>query len=207
MYSPLHCGISGHHNWVVFEDSPATRSVAAWSSGRPDSLAHTLLVPERSGTRESWPTWVPDPAIARWRARGIDTPWLHQVVAAEAAHSGQHVALATGTASGKSLAYAMPIVGAIGQTSSSVLSEPCALYLAPTKALAGDQLRSWQEQSLPGVRAAVVDGDTDRDDRAWARRHANVILTNPDMLHFSILPGHERWSRLLRNLRYIVVDE
>jgi len=206
MCSPLHCGISGHHNWVVFEDSPATRSVAAWSSGRPDSLAHTLLVPERSGTRESWPTWVPDPAIARWRARGIDTPWLHQVVAAEAAHSGQHVALATGTASGKSLAYAMPIVAAINEAR-SVLSEPCAIYLAPTKALASDQHRSWQEQALPGVRAAVVDGDTDRDDRAWARRHANVILTNPDMLHFSILPGHERWSRVLRNLRYIVVDE
>jgi Distinct helicase family with a unique C-terminal domain including a metal-binding cysteine cluster len=191
---------------VVFEDSPATRSLAAWSSGRPDSLAHTLAVPERSGTRAPWPSWVPDPAVARWAERGIDSPWLHQVIAAEAAHGGQHVALATGTASGKSLAYAMPIVAAISEAT-SVLSEPCALYLAPTKALASDQHRSWEEQSLPGVRAAVVDGDTDRDDRAWARRHANVILTNPDMLHFSILPGHERWSRVLRNLSYIVVDE
>ena len=191
----------------MFEDSPAARALGEWSSRRPKSLAQSLHIPPRTGIRAPWPSWLPETAIESWQARGIDSPWLHQVVAAEAAHAGQHVALATGTASGKSLAYAMPIVAAIGQTSSSVLSEPCALYLAPTKALAGDQLRSWQEQSLPGVRAAVVDGDTDRDDRAWARRHANVILTNPDMLHFSILPGHERWSRLLRNLRYIVVDE
>jgi len=129
------------------------------------------------------------------------------VLAAQAAVSGSHVAIATGTASGKSLAFAMPIVTSIMEGGGSVLSDPCALYLAPTKALANDQWRAWEEAALPGVRPAVVDGDTNTDDRAWARRHANVVLTNPDMLHYSILPGHERWSRLFRNLRYVVVDE
>lgn len=192
---------------MVFDNQPATRALAAWSVDRPESIVDTLHVPARTGTRAPWPSWVPQSAIEEWRSHGIDTPWAHQVAAAEAAHSGQHVALATGTASGKSLAYAMPIVASLHDASSSVFSDPCALYLAPTKALAGDQLRSWEQQSLPGIRPAVVDGDTDRDDRAWARRHANVILTNPDMLHFSLLPGHERWSRMFRNLRYIVVDE
>ena len=129
------------------------------------------------------------------------------MLAAQAAVSGSHVAIATGTASGKSLAFAMPIVASIVEGGGSVLSDPCALYLAPTKALANDQWRAWEEAALPGVRAAVVDGDTNSDDRAWARRHANIVLTNPDMLHYSILPGHERWSRLFRNLRYVVVDE
>ena len=129
------------------------------------------------------------------------------MLAAQAAVSGSHVAIATGTASGKSLAFAMPIVTSIMEGGGSVLSDPCALYLAPTKALANDQWRAWEEAALPGVRPAVVDGDTNTDDRAWARRHANVVLTNPDMLHYSILPGHERWSRLFRNLRYVVVDE
>jgi DEAD/DEAH box helicase domain-containing protein len=124
-----------------------------------------------------------------------------------AAHDGAHTVIATGTGSGKSLAFAMPVVSAVLERGASSLSEPCALYLAPTKALAHDQLRVWTELDIPGVRAAVVDGDTSSDDRAWARRHANVILTNPDMLHYSLLPGHERWSRLLRNLRYVVIDE
>ena len=96
---------------------------------------------------------------------------------------------------------------AVMKDEGSALSDPCALYLAPTKALANDQARSWRDLALPGIREAVVDGDSNADQRAWARRHANVVLTNPDMLHYSLLPGHERWSRLLRNLRYIVVDE
>lgn len=156
---------------------------------------------------EPWPGWVPAPAVEQWKRRGIQSPWRHQVLAANAAHAGEHVALVTGTASGKSLAYSMPIVAAIADADSSPLADPCAIYLAPTKALAGDQLRAWNDLDLPGIRAAVVDGDTSNDDRAWARRHANVVLTNPDMLHFSLLPGHERWSRLFRNLKYVVVDE
>lgn len=188
-------------------NSPALAALAAWQEQRPESIAEVLSIPARQGETTSWPSWIPDEAVDRWVSRGIDRPWLHQTVAAEYARGGQHVALATGTASGKSLAFAMPIVAAITEGGSSPLADPCALYLAPTKALAGDQLRSWREQELPGVRAAIVDGDTDRDDRAWARKHANVVLTNPDMLHYSLLPGHERWSRLLRNLHFIVIDE
>jgi len=191
----------------VLEHSPAVATLSAWGAANPASIRHVLQMPARSGRTVDWPEWVPAAAVERWRARGIQQPWEHQVLAAQAAVSGSHVAIATGTASGKSLAFAMPIVASIVEGGGSVLSDPCALYLAPTKALANDQWRAWEEAALPGVRPAVVDGDTNTDDRAWARRHANVVLTNPDMLHYSILPGHERWSRLFRNLRYIVVDE
>ena len=101
----------------------------------------------------------------------------------------------------------MPIITSILDGGGSALADPCALYLAPTKALANDQRRTWRDLEIPGIREATVDGDSNADERAWARRHANVILTNPDMLHYSLLPGHERWSRLFRNLRYVVVDE
>lgn len=191
----------------MLEHSPAFATLRAWGEANPTSIRHVLQIPARSGRTVAWPDWVPTAAIERWQERGINEPWEHQVLAAQSAFDGSHVAIATGTASGKSLAFAMPIVTSIMEGGGSVLSEPCALYLAPTKALANDQWRAWEEAALPGVRAAVVDGDTNTDDRAWARRHANVVLTNPDMLHYSILPGHERWSRLFRNLRYVVVDE
>jgi DEAD/DEAH box helicase domain-containing protein len=201
----------------MFEQSVAGKAAAlaaleAWTATRPAALKHVLHVPSRTGETAAWPTWVPAPAVERWREIGIAAPWVHQVSAAQVAHGGEHVVVATGTGSGKSLAFAMPIVASLltppaMRRGSSLLNEPCALYLAPTKALAHDQLRAWSELAMPGVRAAAVDGDTSPDDRTWARRHANVLLTNPDMLHYSLLPGHERWSRFFRNLRYIVVDE
>lgn len=187
--------------------SAANATLEAWASARPDAVRHVLHVPARSGEHAPWPSWVPPVAVDRWRERGVTRPWVHQVAAAHTAHDGSHVVVATGTGSGKSLAFAMPIVSSVLDRGPSVLDEPCALYLAPTKALAHDQLRAWTELDIPGIRPAVVDGDTSPEDRAWARRHANVLLTNPDMLHYSILPGHERWSRMLRNLRYIVIDE
>ncbi len=190
----------------------ALAALEAWTTANPAALKHVLHVPARSGEAAKWPTWVPAPAIDRWQDIGITAPWVHQVNAAEAAHGGSHVVVATGTGSGKSLAFTMPIVASllsspVTRGGTSLLNEPCAIYLAPTKALANDQLRAWSELGIPGVRPAVVDGDTSPEDRAWARRHANVLLTNPDMLHYSLLPGHERWSRVFRNLRYIVVDE
>lgn len=187
--------------------SAAIAALDAWTSVRPDAVRHVLHVPARPGAHAPWPSWVPQVAVSRWQEVGVSTPYVHQVAAAEAAHDGSHVVLATGTGSGKSLAYAMPVVSAVLERGSSALSDHCALYLAPTKALAHDQLRVWTELGIPGVRAAVVDGDTSTEDRAWARKHANVILTNPDMLHYTVLPGHQRWSRVLRNLRYVVVDE
>ncbi|SBW28984.1 helicase/secretion DEAH-box helicase [Candidatus Protofrankia californiensis] len=110
--------------------------------------------------------------------------------------------LATGTASGKSLGYLMPVLSAL-------LAEPSAraLYLAPTKALANDQLRAVRALTLTGVRAATYDGDTPASERDWVRAHATFVLTNPDMLHQGVLPSHRRWAAFLRGLRYVVVDE
>ena len=202
-----HSDTPGDENEVMSALSPSLAALQAWTSSQPEAIRHVLHIPGREGRRAPWPTWVPQAAIERWQGLGVSAPWTHQVAVAQAAIEGRHVVVATGTGSGKSLAFSMPIVSTVLGPRASVFEDPCALYLAPTKALAHDQLRGWDRLSLDGVRACVVDGDTPREDRAWARKHANVILTNPDMLHFSILPGHERWSRLLRNLRYVVVDE
>ncbi len=110
--------------------------------------------------------------------------------------------LATGTASGKSLAYLLPALTAVRRERGTGLGarRSTALYLAPTKALAADQLARVESLRLPGVRAATYDGDTAPDERRWIRDHASVVLTNPDLLHHSLLPGHERWARFLRGL-------
>ena len=116
------------------------------------------------------------------------------------ARDGRHVIIATPAASGKSLGYLLPALTA-------VLEGGTALYLAPTRALAADQLRVVSELAIPGVRPAVVDGDTPMAARDWARSHANYLLTTPDMLHQTLLPRHARWNGFFRRLRYIVVDE
>ncbi|GIH22502.1 DEAD/DEAH box helicase [Acrocarpospora phusangensis] len=126
--------------------------------------------------------------------------WPHQLAAAEHAHRGQNVIISTGTASGKSLAYLVP-------SATSILSGATVLYLTPTKALAADQLRSVEALHLDQVRPATFDGDTPMEDRAWVRRHANYVLTNPDMLHRSMLPRHAAWVSFWRRLRIVVVDE
>ncbi|MBO2455517.1 DEAD/DEAH box helicase [Actinomadura barringtoniae] len=322
-------------------------------------------VPARQGRRAEWPQWSPQLLLERLEAAGIEAPWEHQAVAAEHAHAGRSVIIATGTASGKSLAYLLPAVAAIygderraasgeqssakseaqsavgvvrrparkrrgamrkgpwqeltgpwiaelkpildrrvpmprqnaedarphgenarphsenapgpepeqaqtqaqaptaqalapatarratdrgnggtESTPSGTPSEPPAsrvvgirptsaisaasaasarrigakakdslrpdgtiLYLSPTKALAADQLRALRDLHLTRMRAATFDGDTPRDERDWVRQHANYVLTNPDMLHRSILPSHSRWASFLRRLRYVVVDE
>ncbi|MEI7592411.1 MAG: DEAD/DEAH box helicase [Actinomycetes bacterium] len=133
----------------------------------------------------------------------IDEFWIHQALAIDLARTGQSVAIATGTASGKSLCYQVPIAEAIGD-----LSQPAtALAMFPTKALAQDQLRSLTAFQFPHVVAATYDGDSNPSERTWVRSHANVILTNPDMLHHGILPNHARWATFLMRLRYVVVDE
>ncbi len=143
--------------------------------------------------------------MRRLAAAGIDAPWQHQADAAEHAHAGRSVILATGTASGKSLAYLLPSIAAI--YADEPRDEGTVLYLSPTKALAADQVRAVRALRLTRVRAAAYDGDTPRDERTWVRQHANYVLTNPDMLHRSILPGHARWGGFLRRLRYVVIDE
>ncbi|RLV48284.1 DEAD/DEAH box helicase [Nocardioides mangrovicus] len=179
--------------------------------GREGRLVHTEVRPARLAQHAAWPTWL-DPLLREALThRGVSSPWTHQVEAAEAAHRGEHVVLSTGTASGKSLGYLMPGLtdvrlarGSRGQRGGAVL------YLSPTKALAQDQLAALRALGADGgldVRATTHDGDSTPEERAWTRDHAEYVLTNPDMLHRSLLPTHDRWHGLLRSLRYVVVDE
>jgi DEAD/DEAH box helicase domain-containing protein len=139
---------------------------------------------------------------ARLEARGAGALFTHQAQAIDALRDGRNVVVATSTASGKSLCYQVPII-------ESVVTgrRDTAMLIFPTKALAQDQLRSLRSWLVPGLKAVTYDGDTLSDDRAWARKNANVVLTNPEMLHVGILPSHQRWATFLKRLRYVVVDE
>jgi DEAD/DEAH box helicase domain-containing protein len=136
------------------------------------------------------------------RARGVEALFTHQAASLEAARRGEHVVVATGTASGKTLAFNLPVLDALA-------ADPKlrALYLYPTKALAQDQARSLAELKVPRVKPAIYDGDTEHERRWQIRKWANAILTNPDMLHVGVLPHHDRWADVLANLRYVIVDE
>jgi DEAD/DEAH box helicase domain-containing protein len=163
-------------------------------------ITHVERVPAREGRHADWPSWAPSLLVDRLRHAGIERPWEHQARAADLAHSGSSVIVATGTASGKSLAYLLPALDAVFDGGS-------VLYLSPTKALAADQLRALRGLKLAQLRAATFDCDTPPEDRSWVRQYANYVLTNPDMLHRTILPGHARWAPYLRRLRYVIVDE
>jgi DEAD/DEAH box helicase domain-containing protein len=166
-------------------------------SGR---LIHVEYMAGHEGRQVPWPGWAPATVTEGFAAAGVPAPWAHQATMAEQARAGRDVIIATGTASGKSLGYLLPALTA-------VLEAGTVLYLAPTRALAADQLRALGELGIPGVRAAVLDGDTPTGQRDWARSHANYLLTTPDMLHQTLLPRHARWTGFYRRLRYIVVDE
>jgi DEAD/DEAH box helicase domain-containing protein len=132
---------------------------------------------------------------------GIQSLYSHQAAAYETARRS-HLILTSGTASGKSLSFNLPVLDGIAQ-------EPKrrAIYLYPTKALAQDQARKLGELRPPGLREAIYDGDTPREDRPSIRRRANLVLTNPDMLNVGVLPHHKRWGDFLANLGWVVVDE
>ncbi|WP_233513854.1 DEAD/DEAH box helicase [Micromonospora craterilacus] len=167
-----------------------------------DPVTHVERVPPRAGVPAPWPRWAPEELRAAYARCGVATPWRHQAEAASLAYDRQHVVVATGTASGKSLAYQLPALA-------TLLADPRAtvVYLAPTKALAADQLRAVSALEIEGVRPACYDGDTPRAEREWIRQHSRFVLTNPDMLHHGVLPGHAQWSGFLRRLAYVVVDE
>jgi len=175
---------------------------------RRDRLTHVHRVPAREASPAPWPEWMTPTLYAALTHAGLTTLWSHQLEAAEAAHAGRHVVLSTGTASGKSLGYLLPALSDVLDGAQAPNGRGAtALYLAPTKALAHDQLDRLDRLALPGLRAAAYDGDTSPEDRRWVREHANYVLTNPDLLHHSLLPGHEHWAPFLRALRYVVVDE
>jgi DEAD/DEAH box helicase domain-containing protein len=202
----------------VAEDSTARRMAGrggvealgrglADGPGRADSLRHLRLLPRRPAVTAPWPDWAHPDVVAAFGRRGVTDLWRHQAVAAEAARARQHVVLSTGTASGKSLAYQLPALTAILERRGSRAERGAStLYISPTKALAQDQLASVAALGLD-VRVATHDGDSSYDERDWTREHGEYVLTNPDMLHRSLLPRHERWGGLFRSLDLVVVDE
>ena len=206
------------------------------SAGDDRLLGHVTL-PGRKGRIADWPQWVSPAVVDAWARRGVERPWVHQREALDAVREGRDVVLATGTGSGKSLAAWTPILSDLVEAEdssriSAIHRRPTALYLAPTKALAADQLASLMallgqdatpadaqasadaerspglvDERLRLVRATTVDGDTPREAKEWARAGADLILSNPDFLHYVMLPSHQRWSRFLASLRLIVIDE
>ncbi len=154
-----------------------------------------------------------DPRIVEaLKARGVEQLYSHQAKAVEAVAKGEHLVVAKGehlvvvtpTASGKTLCYNLPVLQALVQQ-----PDARVLYLFPTKALAQDQLAELTElaKSLPDMRMFTYDGDTPQDARRSVRARANLVLTNPDMLHSGILPHHTKWVNLFQNLKYVVIDE
>ncbi|HEV8601842.1 MAG TPA: DEAD/DEAH box helicase [Gaiellaceae bacterium] len=167
-----------------------------------EELAHLGAEPAREAKASPLPSDLPTALLERLEAHGIDSLYSHQAEAWEAAARGEHLVVTTGTASGKTLAFNLPVLAALSE-------EPKlrALYLYPTKALAQDQIRSLAELKVKRIRPAIYDGDTESERRWQIRKWANLILTNPDMLHIGVLPHHDRWGDVLSNLRYVVVDE
>lgn len=193
------------------------------------------------------PEWVDDPVREALARQGITRLWLHQARAAELLRGGRSIAISTPTASGKTLAFLLPVIAATAPGSDTTpragrrddpgapttretlsggdahtaregrsraaarlgLAPPLgtALYLAPTKALAHDQLAAARALDIPGWRVCTLDGDSEAGERRFARDYAQYVLTNPDMLHRSVLPNHAVWSRILGSLRYVVIDE
>lgn len=178
------------------------RRVTAGIPEAQNPLTHVAELPARAATFAEWPSWAAPSVVEALRSTGVHRPWAHQIEAASLAFSGKHVVLATGTASGKSLAYQLPVLCTLAAD-----ERACALYLSPTKALGADQLRSVSCLDIPAARPASFDGDTPMAERDWVRTHARWVFTNPDMLHRGILAAHARWARFFRRLAYVVVDE
>ncbi|GAB2463538.1 DEAD/DEAH box helicase [Promicromonospora xylanilytica] len=188
---------------------------------RAERLTASRTFPERTAEHADWPRWADATVVQGYRRLGVDRPWTHQAVAADLVHQGRHTALATSTGSGKSLAFWLPALSAVRTAAAAATLDPgniesahvrpTTIYLSPTKALAADQLSALERvldaAGTRDVRVATCDGDTSREERSWVQDHADVVLTNPDFLHYALLPNHRRWSRLLKGLRYVVVDE
>jgi len=169
---------------------------------REDSLVHVRDLAARANAVEPFPEDLPGLLVERLALQSVTGLYRHQRDALDAIRSGRDVVIATGTASGKTLVYNLAFA-------SEVMRDPkrTALYLFPTKALARDQLRAVRELRLPQVKAAVYDGDTPGAERPLIRKSANLVMSNPDMLHASLLPDHPRWADFFLRLSLVVVDE
>ncbi|HET8969111.1 MAG TPA: DEAD/DEAH box helicase, partial [Gaiellaceae bacterium] len=180
-----------------------TTLAASWADLlEGEEIAYSGVEPAREPTLEPLPDDL-DPRVASALvATGVTALFRHQAEAWETAQRGENLVVTTGTASGKSLAFNLPVLDAIVRD-----PKTRAIYLYPTKALAQDQARSLAELRLKGLRPAIYDGDTPSERRWQIRKWSNVVLTNPDMLHVGVLPHHDRWGDVLANLRYVVVDE
>jgi DEAD/DEAH box helicase domain-containing protein len=162
-------------------------------------LVHVEQIPARAATFGVLDHPLPETMRERL---GVDEFWSHQAIAINHLRAGRSVAVATGTASGKSLCFQAPIAEVAAGPKPAT-----SLMLFPTKALAQDQLRSITALDIPGLVAGTYDGDSSAEERTWVRRNANVILTNPEMLHIGLLPNHDKWANFFHRLEFIVIDE
>jgi len=175
---------------------------------RRERLLHVHEVPARDEQLMPWPDWVAPALYSAFSMSGVTQLWSHQREAADLAHGGSHVVISTGTSSGKSLGYLLPVLSDVLDGADAASGRGAtALYLSPTKALAADQMAHLTALAIPGLRASTYDGDTPPDERRWIRDHCQYVLTNPDLVHHSLLPGHQRWAPFMRSLRYVVIDE
>jgi DEAD/DEAH box helicase domain-containing protein len=164
-----------------------------------EELAYVGTEPEREARFVPLPDELHDAARA---AAGVSSLYAHQAAVWEAARRGEHVLVTTGTASGKTLAFNLPVLDTVARDPKARV-----LYLYPTKALAQDQFRTLAAYGLRELKPAIYDGDTPIEHRRRIRSSANAILSNPDLVHVGLLPNHDRWGDVLANLRYVVVDE
>jgi DEAD/DEAH box helicase domain-containing protein len=167
-----------------------------------DELAYLTTEPPREARTAQVPDSLQPALLDALAQRDIHELYAHQADAYTAARGGGNVIITTGTASGKTLAFNLPVLDALAAD-----RHARALYLYPTKALAQDQARSLGQLGVAAVRAAIYDGDTPTERRRQIRGWANLVLTNPDMLHIGVLPRHDLWGDFLHNLRFVVVDE
>ncbi len=160
--------------------------------------------PPRAAQTHPFPTDLPAPLRETLSTRGIDRLYSHQLSAWTNARAGKNIILATSTASGKTLAYNLPVLAEMIQN-----PEARAIYLFPTKALAQDQYSNLQsiQSKIVNLKSSIYDGDTPQSQRSAIRKKAHIVLSNPDMLHTGILPHHSNWSDFFSNLKFIVIDE
>ena len=180
--------------------APLSTEVLGWEDLlHGEEVAYLGGEPERGARFAELPEAL-DPRVRA--AVGVERLYAHQREVWDAAARGEHVVVTTGTASGKTLAFNLPVLDALaGQPKSR------ALYLYPTKALAQDQFKTLSSYRIPPLKPAIYDGDTPTEQRLQIRKWSNLILSNPDMVHVGLLPNHDRWGDVLANLRYVIVDE